>query len=594
MPPVGLPQGGEFFRLQKFKGLNTKSTRISIEDEEFAWLENFIPIGDGNLRAMPGPGSATYTTPGGKTIAAFQPFNILSTFYHAVFLSDGSMDVVNDTSLAVTSGVFGAGTFTTTPPPNASQWGSQYLLIIDVAKGYFIWDGTTTYFGTTGSSPNTASLAPGVTITNAGTGYTSAPSVSASGGHGSGTSFTAVVQGGSVVKIIINNAGTGYQPGDTVTLSITGGGGSSAAATVTLMPTALAGTDVEVFNSRVWIINAAFLTFSAPSSVSNFAISAGGGAAQATDSVLRVGFTALRQATGFLYPIADSSIDVINNVQTVNGVTTFNDTNVDPQIGTVWRDTTTVFGRAIMLANLGGVYGLYGGAAEKVSPALDGIFPQLQPSQFNPNPIPTSAQALVFGIRLYIVLLNITDPFAVTRPLMFCWDGTKWFVASQANNNIFQINTLYKNSIPFCYATDGQTIFRCFSVASSSLNKKLQTKLWDGGNPVVTKESQRLFVEMQDNVGQGVTLTGSVDSSFGTTAVSLTGSDRLTFVNNSSGVIQFQNNLNQNLFFSSIGTFQQWQNVSFSGKELGVTLNSTSPDFTLKTISLLYLPTTAY
>ena len=79
-------------------------------------------------------------------------------------------------------------------------------------------------------SPTNSSLVAGIQITNAGTGYTSAPVVAFTGGGGSGAAGTAVVADGSVTGVIITNPGSGYT--STPTVSFTGGGGTAAAGTV--------------------------------------------------------------------------------------------------------------------------------------------------------------------------------------------------------------------------------------------------------------------------------------------------------------------------------------------------------------------------
>jgi hypothetical protein len=69
-----------------------------------------------------------------------------------------------------------------------------------------------------------------VNMTNNGTGYTSAPTVSFSGGGGSGAAGTAAVAAdGKVYGVYITNYGSGYTSAPTV--SFTGGGGSGAAGT---------------------------------------------------------------------------------------------------------------------------------------------------------------------------------------------------------------------------------------------------------------------------------------------------------------------------------------------------------------------------
>jgi hypothetical protein len=72
-----------------------------------------------------------------------------------------------------------------------------------------------------------------VTVTNGGSGYTSAPTVGFTGGDGTGLTAVAVVMGGSVVAVVITNPGTGYTTAPTA-VTFTGGAGTGAAATAAL------------------------------------------------------------------------------------------------------------------------------------------------------------------------------------------------------------------------------------------------------------------------------------------------------------------------------------------------------------------------
>ena len=71
-----------------------------------------------------------------------------------------------------------------------------------------------------------------ITITNGGSGYTSAPTVVFTSSSGVGAAATATVTDGAVSAITITNAGEKYQIAPV--LSFTGGGGSNAAATATI------------------------------------------------------------------------------------------------------------------------------------------------------------------------------------------------------------------------------------------------------------------------------------------------------------------------------------------------------------------------
>lgn len=80
-----------------------------------------------------------------------------------------------------------------------------------------------------------------ITVTNGGSGYSSAPTVSFSGGGGSGATATATVSGGAVTAVTIGNHGTGYTPSPPPlagtgtaswgpAVSFSGGGGTGATA----------------------------------------------------------------------------------------------------------------------------------------------------------------------------------------------------------------------------------------------------------------------------------------------------------------------------------------------------------------------------
>ena len=88
-----------------------------------------------------------------------------------------------------------------------------------------------------------------LTITAAGSGYTSAPTVSFSGGGGSGVTATAAISGGTISALTITANGTGYTAVPTV--SFAGGGGSAATATASIL-TALDINSITVNFQNSW------------------------------------------------------------------------------------------------------------------------------------------------------------------------------------------------------------------------------------------------------------------------------------------------------------------------------------------------------
>lgn len=655
----GFPEDGKMFNLSEFKGVNTQSPRTAIDDQELAWCENFFPIAKGNLRTLYGRGSAIYTPTGGKTIVWFYFYNIGSTQYAFVTLSDGSGVQVNVATHAITT-IAAAGSFYNGSSfPAASQWGSQYLLIVSSTSnnGYYVWDGALLY--------SSGSLSPLIIVNNGGSGYVVAPTVSFSGGSGTGATGTAVLTNGSVTSVVVTNPGTGYVVGDnpqvvftgtaaagTVTgakvvnggtgytsaptVTITGGGGSGATATATLlagavssititsggsgytstptaaitlgggsgatatvqvstvatataqiMPFGISGTGIETFLSRVWVINGTKLYNTDPSSITTFNTTT-----TSTDSFLKVSYVALKQSNSFLYLIGDSSVNYVSNVSTSGSpvITTFTNQNVDPQVGTPWRDTVIPFGRDILLANTNGIYVMFGGAAEKVSKALNGIFASATLPLSGVANIPCAAIHTIYGIKVFLFLATVIDPFTGTpAPKLLMWDGEKWFIGSQEVPLTF-ISTQEVSSDLQPYGTDGTTLFPIITTPSATLLKKAIGKLWSGDSYLIVKQLLRAYLEGFDNVGAGYTVSINIDTENGSVASGVSASGGLiNWVNATGGLVQFQNSLSQNVFFTVSGDSIQGTDIdSVYGKELGFTFTSLSTDFTITNMSMLY------
>lgn len=209
--------------------MNVQSSPIAIDDHEFTYLENFLRIGDGYLRTAWDVGTPLYTA-SGQTIVSFFFFTIGSSYYAAIFFSDGTAVQVAYPSGAVT-------TITTSPNlfykssngmlPGYSQWGTQFLLICNrnTSNDYWVWDGSILY-GAGTAAPNQQNNPD---ILSGGLDYSSAPTVTPFGGSGTGLAITATVLGGSVVYLQITDPGTGYEPGDVVQLAFSGGGSDDSA-----------------------------------------------------------------------------------------------------------------------------------------------------------------------------------------------------------------------------------------------------------------------------------------------------------------------------------------------------------------------------
>lgn len=488
----------------QFQGINTSTTRAGVDDKMAYWLDGFMPIGPRFLRTLYDVGTPIHTE-SGQQIAFFNFGNIGSTPYCIVVHTDGSMHAVNTNTLAETV-LAPAGTIQN-PSRQAvgiSQWGSQYIIIVsDQTNGYFLWNGT--ILTTAGT------ISPVITVTAAGSGYTSAPAVTVTGGSGSGATFTATVAGGVVTGITVTNPGSGWLAGESLTMHISGGGGSGATATATLMPFAISGTSVEIYAGRVWISSGATVTFSAPGSFTDFSSASGGGNFTSSDSFLRVSFTQLIQTNGFLYLIADSSINYISGVVTSGTplATTFTNQNADPEVGTPWAATVDVFGRNIVFANAFGAHISYGAAVTKISEPLDGVYNTVPNFA---NFVPSAAKSIVFGKKIWILLLPIIDPVSGQQVnKLFMWDGKKWWASSQSVSLLY-IQHQEINSVLTAYGTDGTSIYPLFTTPSDAFTKTAQSKLWTKSNLILTQTTTRLWGAAQYYSAVSPDLTISIDN----------------------------------------------------------------------------------
>ena len=223
---LGLPPGFKVYSPFPFKGMNWQDAPHAMDDHEFYWIENFVRLGNGNLRTLGDKGSPVYTSPAGTNIIYFEFYTLGTSYYCAIFLSDGSAVQLNMNTFAQTQ-IGPVGTFynsNTGYKPFAKQWGSIYLLICNrnTSNDYWAWDGSLLYAAGT-AAPQ------GVNLLSAGFAYSSTPTVTAFGGSGSGMTFSTLVNNGGIAEINITSPGSGYQPGDVVQLMFSGGGSNTSA-----------------------------------------------------------------------------------------------------------------------------------------------------------------------------------------------------------------------------------------------------------------------------------------------------------------------------------------------------------------------------
>lgn len=381
------------------------------------------------------------------------------------------------------------------------------------------------------SSPSITAYDPGdyyvssVSIVNRGSGYSDTTQIITTGGGASivtPAALSPVISGGSIASVIITNGGQ-YGSNVAPTLTVTDVA-ANAAATVTLMPFGIQGTAIETYQGRAWIANGPTIYFGAPGSFTDFATSDGGGNFTSGDNFLRVNYVRLVNTNGFLYLIADSSMNYISGVATSGTppTTTFTNQNADPEIGTPYPASVLVRGQDIVLANSWGVHVSRGAALQKVSEDLDGVWNSV--ANFGSLTQLSSAKATVFSKRIWMVLAQIVDPVSnTTANKLLIWNGKQWYASVQDFGPLTFIATQEINSVLTAWGTDGLVIKPLFNTPSVGFQKLVQSRLYDEpGGYQFHKSTGRFWSVWDYNVAGSLNIIANID------AVAINGSTGVT------------------------------------------------------------------
>lgn len=626
--------------VKDFLGVNTQAGRTAIAENEFAWLENLMPVGYANLKAVPHQGVAVATMPA-SSVSYWKYINLSNTDYLAIFSADGAGRLLNLNSFAFTT-IGAAATFTF--PVACAQWENDTLLIVD-AGNYYAWNGTTLL-------KNGSVI--GVTVTAPGSGYSAVATIAFTGGGGLGAAASAAMM--LVATPGLAAPGTGYQVGDILTLAggtssvaaqlrvdtiggagdITGGsiytagsytvlpaspntptgghgtgcqltlntwgvesatvtnGGTvpyTSAPTVTFSAATSAATGtadlivgpdggqtIATFAGRVWIGNNRTVSYSAPASFIDFTTGSAGGSFIVTDETLHSNITAMLTANNFLYLFGTSSINVISDVRVTGtpAVTVFSNTNIEAIIGTDLPYSIFPYYRTIGFATRFGFYALLGATPQKISDALDGMY-----GLINFSNAVSADVARIHNILCMAFLFRYNDP-AVNggRALLAVYFNKKWFFSSQSDSLKLGICG-FQGGVPSFFATDGVSIYKLFSDASRPVRTKIITPLWPMKEPTRTKQVLKGGVELTS--GDVVTtIDMQVDTDTSSYPLQLTG-DNLGQWANSAGVLDgWVNNAGTVGYWITTG-FQIFQgDIEAYGRYVGYTITSSSPAYSIE------------
>ena len=193
---------------------------------------------------------------------------------------------------------------------------------------------------------------------------------------------------------------------------------------------------------------------------------------------------------------------------------------------------------------------------------------------------------VVFGVHIYMLLYPIIDPITLLqRNALLCWDGQKWWTASQSVE-FTQIATQEVNSVMVAYGTDGTSIYPLFQTPSATLLKRAQSKMWYLPGLFTRIRPIRLYGLVQPKSNTAAIISVNVDTDEGTSIYPNVNSTEVLWQNDFGQIVQWVNNLSDIVTWVSVGTNWFIKAIEAAGMLTGLTVYTTSEDFSLVSLNL--------
>jgi len=541
----------QYIRFRGFQTMDTQSAREALDPTRLAWCENLEIVGPNQLVCCEGP-APTLATINSDNITAQFFANYANKDFIINFTASGAGYQVDVASGAVFQ--FAAkGTFSA--QPDMTVWSSQRILIADPIAGYCTWDGV--------AFVQQGGLSPNIVVTNGGSGYVTAPTVSFSGGSGAGATAHAVLTGGVVTSVVLDTAGFGYLASDTVTVTF---GSGSATATVNVWPfVGGAVTTLAIYSGRVWLAAGRLLQWTGTKGFDDAATANAAGSTTLNDADLVHQITVLRALNNFLYIGGDASIKQIGTITVSGSSTNFSIVTLSSDQGMPFPRAVASYNRLILFGNKVGVYAVLGASVEKVSDQMDGIFSKMDFSQ----PLQAAVQDLHSSLHTFLLLCRYNDPArGVQRSLILCFTKNRWFVASQGDN-LTSICTASINGLTETFASSGTDVTQIFQ-SSTPVNILLQTALADNGTDIGKRMIQCSVSLGSSNVGTMNLLT---ESENGGTLFPFSTGINFQWINNAGKTVQWLDQSGNIFNWLTSGFLYQRSQAAATGIYLGITLS---------------------
>jgi len=446
-----------------------------------------------------------------------------------------------------------------------TTWQDTHILFADPTTGFSSWDGTTfvTY---------PATFAATEIIGNAVITWTAGPIPNAAIVPGMSLKGTGIPAGTFVLSVVgaaITMSANAVAPGGAQTITVGTGAPTSA-------------RDIAVFEGRVWLVTGnRGITFSGPGSFTAFETVYAAGSTVLIDPSFPGAITRILSALELLWIFGPAAIDTLSNVQVSLGQTTFQIENLVSGIGTPWPSSVQPLFRTLVFDTPQGIYAVLGSTPQKLSDALDGLFPFV-------GVLGSDAFSAVFtlnGLIVYAVLVTLNGAHR-----LLLYSRPSWAVCEQGAT-LVTIATVIDaaTGVSQAWGSDGTHLFRLFTGPIGTYG--VSTKLFDFGAFTTRKTIKRVGIEAELTTSTGfgpdihLQLDNEVDG--GSVAVPLVGQFGLvTWINAVGDPVTWVNALSNPVTWSTVGRVLLKAEAQFSGNEVGVTLSGTSPSLILGAIAL--------
>lgn len=522
------------FTNSDFDGVNTQASRFQIQEGEQSWLENLIPIGNGNAAIVPGISAALAAI--GQTPYYAKCFNISGSDYLFVATTPGNIYQIGDLSTStftVTQVSTGgnAGKFTKC---QMAQWQNTTIVIVDGVNGYYDY--------TAGALTKGTTYAP----VGARPAFSTGTCIATFSGRVWVASGRTIYFSNLLGSVVAGSSGLSYNDW---TLAGGGLGGSFVLTDETLHGNVV---QLDAQNNFLYIIGAD----------SVFVISD----VQVVGGVTVYTKTDLSTGIGTSYPLS-----LCNYFRTL-----------------WWANSSGFFG----------LYGTTARKGSDALDGVFSSFPDLLQTATPPAPggIPSCTAGLVTinNTVCLAFLVDYADPIQlITRPLLCLYFNKKWFFASQGPTSGSASLTMIVGGLVrganLLYGLDTNgNLYQLFEDEEASIDFVWQTALWPFGAPIAVKQSIRAGFGAVVNSAVMLDVGVTIDSEIAQNSFSVTGGSEIAFYG--VGPITFIGAASVAITFLSSGYIFFQGPASNFGRFLGLTFSGTGGKTTFTMAALQYSP----